>query len=841
MFNHDGSLAELKGFEIKRRGELQIIKIFQQEVFKTFLKGNDLQSVYNHVAAVGKRWLDVLDTKAAELSDEDLFELITENKNMSKELHEYGGAKSTAITCAKRLASFLGESILTGGALACKFVISKKPTETSVSQRAIPVEIFKTERPVMKQYLKRWTKDSNMTDFDIRSILDWDYYRKRVGQNIQKIITIPAAMQKLPNPIPTLVHPSWLHKKIAEQNDPYQQKKITSFFTKGRGATKPKKLKAITESNRHNISMNTSNTMDIEDFGTQKTQRKRVNETTVLLNDSEINKMNMNPNDTTFLLDSELQDSELQDSMMIDSQSTNRSNLRRNHNKENRMGDGNAVNSVNPTTTSQAVTVSVGYEEDFSLWLKQSKALWAQQQNIKKRYKKRNNRKRGRPQSPGTPMGGRLRSDRMNGDKRRKVANQGADGYFRLQQRLDELYSNSWQIIQIVALEHPGKFALWIYVNHRLRRVKLHVQRPFYVNVNKLESFPKLQRSGKLVAMKLPRNRPVLNLLKIELKEHDFVEQSKQIGMFLTHPEIEGVYETNVPLLFRTISHLGCSAAVSSMTKMANSHSTLGFALDELEFRSTAQQRYLESSRFDMVHLDGNNENEMDSVNGKVSRESIKYMFLYHSTANNSNTNNDIRSIFAFIYQRKHQPLNHFYVRIIAVNPNKKHKLQLPDLQKHARHLISHFGLEHYDDLTLHIKESAVKTIGKAYTECNAFLDEYNLLLNGPTILLVQTADSAQELYHKLTVIHDHFPMIQFLFNAMDNRYPPLQWYQFATHKMIESWIVIPNLLEQKKGFARYSHIPIGNMPHDVWSYTRFVTTCLVFQSFMMLVKMLVC
>lgn len=28
VFNKDGSLAELKGFELKRRGELNIIKIF---------------------------------------------------------------------------------------------------------------------------------------------------------------------------------------------------------------------------------------------------------------------------------------------------------------------------------------------------------------------------------------------------------------------------------------------------------------------------------------------------------------------------------------------------------------------------------------------------------------------------------------------------------------------------------------------------------------------------------------------------------------------------------------------------------------------------------------------
>jgi len=34
-----------------------------------------------------------------------------------------------------------------------------------------------------------------MMDFDIRAILDWEYYIERLGSAIQKIITIPAALQ----------------------------------------------------------------------------------------------------------------------------------------------------------------------------------------------------------------------------------------------------------------------------------------------------------------------------------------------------------------------------------------------------------------------------------------------------------------------------------------------------------------------------------------------------------------------------------------------------------------------------------------------------------------------
>lgn len=49
---------------------------------------------------------------------------------------------------------------------------------------------------------------------DLRDIVDWDYYRERLGSAIQKIITIPAAMQHIANPVPRVKHPDWLHKKV---------------------------------------------------------------------------------------------------------------------------------------------------------------------------------------------------------------------------------------------------------------------------------------------------------------------------------------------------------------------------------------------------------------------------------------------------------------------------------------------------------------------------------------------------------------------------------------------------------------------------------------------------
>ena len=104
VFNEDGTLAELKGFEVKRRGELQLIKNFQSSVFEAFLNGGTLEEVYASVARVADFWLDVLYSQAESMPDSELFDLISENRSMSKKLEDYGAQKSTSISTAKRLA-----------------------------------------------------------------------------------------------------------------------------------------------------------------------------------------------------------------------------------------------------------------------------------------------------------------------------------------------------------------------------------------------------------------------------------------------------------------------------------------------------------------------------------------------------------------------------------------------------------------------------------------------------------------------------------------------------------------------------------------------------------------
>lgn len=285
VFNNDGSLAELKGFELKRRGELQLIKNFQSDIFQLFLEGDSLESCYGAVATVANNWLDVLETKGGNLEDEDLIELICENRSMSKALVEYEGQKSTSITTAKRLGEFLGEEMVKDAGLACKYIISAKPLGSAVTERAIPVSIFSSEKKEF--YLKKWLKDPSLSEFGPRSVIDWDYYLERVASVVQKIITIPAALQEIPNPVPRVLHPDWLLKRIRNKADKKQQTSIGAFF--GASTETDAKAKAI---------------KDIEDFGDvdeavnkakvgKVTARKRKNARTAAAEETEEHERNL--------------------------------------------------------------------------------------------------------------------------------------------------------------------------------------------------------------------------------------------------------------------------------------------------------------------------------------------------------------------------------------------------------------------------------------------------------------------------------------------------------------------------------------------------------------------
>lgn len=236
VFNFEGKITEIKGFEIKRRGELGIVKVFQSEIFGRFLEGASLKELYGACAQTAKKWVAIIKSRAERLSEAEVIELLGEMKVLSKSVEEYGIQKGIALTAAKRLAQINGEEILKGSGLNCEFVISKGPEGAPLNERAVPVAVFHLPDERRRKFLRTWLKTTDEADLSLKGVLDWDYYLDRLNSTIQKIIVIPAILQGLENPIPELGCPDWLRKRVNEKSG----KQNTLNFAVG-----PKKPAAI--------------------------------------------------------------------------------------------------------------------------------------------------------------------------------------------------------------------------------------------------------------------------------------------------------------------------------------------------------------------------------------------------------------------------------------------------------------------------------------------------------------------------------------------------------------------------------------------------------------------
>ncbi|KAK2507903.1 hypothetical protein MC885_010384 [Smutsia gigantea] len=710
VFNEDGSLAELKGFEVKRRGELQLIKIFQSSVFEAFLKGSTLEEVYGSVAKVADYWLDVLYSKAANMPDSELFELISENRSMSRKLEDYGEQKSTSISTAKRLAEFLGDQMVKDAGLSCRYIISRKPEGSPVTERAIPLAIFQAEPTVRKHFLRKWLKSSSLQDFDIRAILDWDYYIERLGSAIQKIITIPAALQQVKNPVPRVKHPDWLHKKLLEKNDVYKQKKISELFIhEGRRQVSMAQAPVGTQS---------LGAPDLEDFGLAKplhstvpiaTKRKRV------------------------LWESQEESQDLE--LTVPWQEI--------------LGQPPALG------TSQ---------EEWLVWLRFHKKKWQLQarQRLVRRKRQRLETTKGVPwhgaprEGPTTGLGGFLRRTARS------------------------ILDLPWQIVQISETSQAGLFKLWALISGDLHCFKLSIPRVFYVNqrVAKAEEGPSYRKVNRV----LPRSNMVYNLYEYSVPEDMYQEHINEINTELSAPDIEGVYETQVPLLFRALVQLGCVCVVSKqLLRQLSGWETEPFALEHLEMRSLAQFSYLEPG-------------------------SIRHIYLYHYAQGH-------KALFG-IFVPAQRRASVFVLDTVRSN-------QMPSLSTlySAEHslLLEKVGSELLPP-PKHTFEVRAETDLKAI--CRAiqrFLLAYKEERRGPTLIAVQSSWELKRLVSEIPVLEE-YPLVPVRV-ADTISYGVLDWQRHGARRMIRHYLNLDTCLSQAFEMSRYFHIPIGNLPEDISTF----------------------
>ncbi|KAF9954672.1 DNA polymerase epsilon catalytic subunit [Modicella reniformis] len=142
-----------------------------------------------------------------------------------------------------------------------------------------------------------------------------------------------------------------------------------------------------------------------------------------------------------------------------------------------------------------------------------------------------------------------------------------------IQKQSTNILTNFWQIIQIVETELPGEFRLWILIDKTLHSVRLSVPRIIYVNTRVEDADHESRRFPmQKVVRTLPRAHPCMHLYQFIMGESLYQKEAKNLSSFFSHPNVEGVYETQLPLLYRAIINLSCVCSVNNRAKRDTRH-----------------------------------------------------------------------------------------------------------------------------------------------------------------------------------------------------------------------------------------------------------------------------
>lgn len=763
MFN----LCVLVDCCLQRRGELELVKIFQSEVFesKVFLEGNCLEDCYAAVGAVANQWLDVLDEQGRRMDDDQLLELISERKTISKTVEDYDGRKSTSLTTAGRLADFLGAEMVQDKGLNCNLIISRLPAGAPVTDRAIPVAIFSCEPNIRRFFLRKWLKDSTLDCDDFRNVVDWSYYKERLGKSIQKIISIPAGMQLVRNPCPRIEHPPWLQKKLTARGQGKKQLGMRDMFSpKLPTATGPGLFAAGTDQHI-------------------KTARH------ILAHDS--SPLKAGKRDAEHVVDIE----EMTDVIVAHSSLV--------------PATASVEESETVTTTVPVLDHAPSSAAELHSWLSARKNQWKQARAMRKAQNV--------SIASGNP------SQWASSVKNKKPA--GVMDFVR-SANLAATFG-TWQVLEIQEMVTPGDFLVWAFTSPTdLQRLVLHIPRAIFVNILKSGKDAQLAAAdlkGVKSRRELPHGKECLELFEIEMSEKRFQLNDRSVNLFLANSEVEGVYESLVPLWFRAVIKMGCVCKVSNNRKRSG-QAQLTYDLSDLDMVHTNAHPYLSpsSAQYKRIFIyfaqDRSRTTNPSAVLAIFFLQSSNKDILDASVAQAEGADSVEDAADNLLASRSLSARCHVWLVTGRTVTSLESK---PPLQRIFQRFQPSSKAE--------IKFSTlfVATTADAWRLGNARLEQYSRQHQGPTIVVAQggnhskiaslntsTSMAHREWRHSLPALHE-FPLTVMPAHTLDEHFPAVGWSTFAAERLIQRYILHMRWYLDRLHCASYSQIPLCNLSND--------------------------
>lgn len=233
-------------------------------------------------------------------------------------------------------------------------------------------------------------------------------------------------------------------------------------------------------------------------------------------------------------------------------------------------------------------------DEDYAAWLEHKKRKWKSARAGKKK-RRLEEQKEAERIARDAGRGGN-RGTAPTAKKKQPGLGAGLGAFVR---QADDVTRLTWQILQLAPGRRPGEFTAWIIAGGRMMSVPVTIPRQFYLNKRTPEEGS--DAVGVRVSRTLPHARPVYNLLQIEVPEDYFHVSARMLATHLSDPDVEGVYETRVPLALNAVLQLGCVATVEPAARgkrMAD-----GFGLADLRPKSAAEAVYLDPSKTSLSYV----------------------------------------------------------------------------------------------------------------------------------------------------------------------------------------------------------------------------------------------
>ncbi|KNC74438.1 hypothetical protein SARC_13013, partial [Sphaeroforma arctica JP610] len=373
--------------------------------------------------------------------------------------------------------------------------------------------------------------------------------------------------------------------------------------------------------------------------------------------------------------------------------------------------------------------------------------------------------------------------------------------------RVRSLKNAHWHVLQLEQIaEQPGVFKMWVIVHGQMRSFTLTVPRVFYVNTRTEDNFEKWPR----VNLKLPRGSPCLYLYEFRQSEARYqrmFHDVKMLAELMSHPDVEGVYETKVPLDYRALVQLGCIVQLAADSKHSNTD--IDFELKDLDVkrdRNIVQRSYLPRNSFDYIYLyhsAGQAANDRRAIYGLFFSATKKATILVVDTVINNQLGN-VRRLYETNRSDRENWLRQWAAAQTDImgDPIRFEHLVPQEYKFEVHHVLP--------------ERQLYTALQKAVTDHVLEVRE-----NGdqrPTLLVAQTATPVTKLAQSVPAFND-YPCLNINHNHLHNNYPALQWQEAAVKQMFITSVFKEEWLDTQIEHARYGQVPVGNLPPDVTTF----------------------